>query len=164
MASGAAFPLSVTSAFNLAIEKASAECPQVDALLAYLAHCAPGLIPMTLVDGAIGDETQLRKGIDTLDAASLLKFGRLEDGTSGVELHRLVRLVAQERSKQRGTKNDAVLRLAARLEEISPRDRDRVEESARGVAHDLDTLGLADKAFALRDRYGFSRPKAAKVL
>ena len=116
MASGAAFPLSVTSAFNLAIEKASAECPQVDALLAYLADCAPGLIPMTLVDGAIGDETQLRKGIDTLDAASLLKFGRLEDGTSGVELHRLVQLVAQERSKQRGTKNDAVLRLAARLD------------------------------------------------
>src|SRR5262249_39821797 len=53
---GVGYPRSVAATFDLAIAEAVAQCPAAEALMAYLAHCAPNRIPVTLVEGAIEDE------------------------------------------------------------------------------------------------------------
>src|SRR5262249_1112689 len=53
---GVGYPRSVAATFDLAITQAVTQCPAAEALMAYLAHCAPDRIPMTLVEGAVEDE------------------------------------------------------------------------------------------------------------
>ena len=57
-ARGAPYPRSVAATFDLAINNAVTQCPTAEALMAFLAHCAPERIPLTLVEGAIDDETE----------------------------------------------------------------------------------------------------------
>jgi hypothetical protein len=51
---GVGYLRSVAATFNLAITEAVAQCPAAEALMAYLAQCAPERIPMTLVEGRRG--------------------------------------------------------------------------------------------------------------
>ena len=55
---GAGYPRSVAATFDLAIAEAVAQCKAAEALMAYLAQCAPERIPMTLVEGAVEDEAE----------------------------------------------------------------------------------------------------------
>src|SRR5215475_5644017 len=70
---GVGYPRSVGATFDLAITEAVAQCPAAETLMAYLAQCAPERIPMTLVEGAIEDETQRRRALAALSEVSLLK-------------------------------------------------------------------------------------------
>jgi len=116
---GAAYPRSVAVTFNLAIAQAIAQCPAAEPLMAYLAQCAPERIPMTLVEGAIADESERSTALLALTDVSLLKHDPFEDGTPAVTVHRLVQAVT--RADTRGGM-EAIERLVSRLAAIYPDD------------------------------------------
>ena len=78
---GVGYPRSVAATFDLAITEAVAQCPAAEPLMAYLAQCAPERIPMTLVEGAVEDETQRLQALAALAEVSLVKHDPFEDGT-----------------------------------------------------------------------------------
>ena len=118
---GAGYPRSVAATFDLAIDDAVRQCPAAEALMAFLAHCAPERIPMTLVEGAIDDETERMAALVALAEVSLVKHDPFEDGTPAVTVHRLVQAVARARANANATAQRAVERLIARLVATYPR-------------------------------------------
>jgi tetratricopeptide (TPR) repeat protein len=123
---GAGYPRSVAATFNLAIAEAVAQCQSAEALMAYLALCAPERIPMTLVEGAIDDEAERLRALTALAEVSLVKHDPFEDGTPAVRVHRLVQAVARARSWAQGEEptHMAVARLIARMTAIYPQGGD----------------------------------------
>jgi Tfp pilus assembly protein PilF len=119
---GVGYLRSVAATFDLAIAEAVAQCPSAEALMAYLAQCAPERIPLTLVEGAVEDEAERQEALAALSEVSLLKHDPFEDATPAVTVHRLVQAVARARSKANGSAQDAVGRLTARLAETYPED------------------------------------------
>ena len=119
---GAGYPRSVAATFDLAIDDAVRQCPAAEALMAFLAQCAPERIPMTLVEGAIDDETERMAALAALSEVSLVKHDPFEDGTPAVTVHRLVQAVARARADANATAQRAVERLIARLATIYPGD------------------------------------------
>src|SRR5262249_60704152 len=87
---GAGYPRSVPATFDLAITEAVAQSPAAEALMAYLAQCAPERIPMTLVEGAVDDEAERLQALAALAEVSLLKHDPFEGGNPAVTVHRLV--------------------------------------------------------------------------
>ena len=105
---GAPYPRSVAATFDLAIDDAVAQCPAAEALMAFLAYCAPERIPLTLVEGAIDDETERMAALAALAELSLVKHDPFEDGAPAVTVHRLVQAVARARSERKGAAQSAV--------------------------------------------------------
>src|ERR1700736_1571136 len=60
------YPRRVAATFELAIEQAAERASEAEALVVYLAYCAPERIPMLLVEGAIEND------MARLDALSAL--------------------------------------------------------------------------------------------
>jgi tetratricopeptide (TPR) repeat protein len=118
---GVGYPRSVAATFDLAIIEAVAQCRAAEALMAYLAQCAPERIPMTLVEGTIDEEAERMKALAALAEVSLVRHDPFEDGTPAVTVHRLVQAVARARSEANGSAKDAVGRLIARLVAIYPK-------------------------------------------
>jgi hypothetical protein len=77
---GAAYPRSVAATFDLAIDDAVRQCPAAEPLMAFLGQCAPERIPLTLVEGAIDDETERAVALAALAEVSLVKHDPFEDG------------------------------------------------------------------------------------
>jgi tetratricopeptide (TPR) repeat protein len=119
---GALYPRSVAATFDLAIDDAVAQCPADETLMAFLAHCAPERIPMTLVEGAMEDESERMAALAALAVLSLIKHDPFEDGTPAVTMHRLVQAVAHARSEAKGTTQRAIDRLIVRLDAVYPAD------------------------------------------
>jgi tetratricopeptide (TPR) repeat protein len=119
---GAAYPRSVAATFDLAIGEAVKQCPAAEALMAFLAFCAPERIPSTLVEGAIDDEGERMAALAALAELSLIKHDPFEDSAPAVTVHRLVQAVARARSEAKDMAQTAVTRLIARLSAIYPRD------------------------------------------
>ena len=142
---GAGYPRSVAATFDLAITEAVTQCPAAEALMAYLAQCAPERIPMTLVEGAVEDEAERMKALAALAEVSLVKHDPFEDGTPAVTVHRLVQAVARARSEATEWTPYAIARLIARLMEIYPADTARDPLSWPLFAQ------IAPHLFALRD-------------
>ena len=117
---GASYPSSVAVTFDLAITEAVVQCPAAEAVMAYLAQCAPERIPMTLVEDAVVDEAEQLQALAALAEVSLLKHDPFEDGTPAVAVHRLVQTVARARAYARGVAHFAVECLIARLLAIYP--------------------------------------------
>jgi TIR domain/NB-ARC domain len=111
---------SVAATFDLAITEAVAHCPAAEALMAYLAQCAPERIPMILVEGAVEGEVERMEALAALAEVSLVKHDPFEDSTPAVMVHRLVQAVARARSKVNGSAQEATGRLIARLLAIYP--------------------------------------------
>jgi tetratricopeptide (TPR) repeat protein len=122
---GAGYPRSVAATFDLAIDDAARQCPAAEALMAFLAQCAPERIPMTLVEGAIDNETERLRALAALSEVSLVKHDPFEDGMPAVTVHRLVQAVALARANANATAQQAVERLIARLATIYPGDGDQ---------------------------------------
>ena len=78
---GAGYPRSVAATFNLAIAGAVAQCQSAEALMAYLAQCAPERIPMALVEGPVEDEAERMEALAALAEVSLVRHDPFEDGT-----------------------------------------------------------------------------------
>ena len=117
---GAGYPRSVAATFDLAIDDAVRQCPAALALMAFFAQCAPERIPMTLVEGAIDDETERMEALAALAEVSLVKHDPFEDGLPAVTVHRLVQAVA--RANANATAQRAVECLIARLATTYPND------------------------------------------
>src|SRR5262249_14743519 len=71
--SGVDYPKSVAATFDLAIAEPVKQCQAAEALMAYLAQCAPERIPMILVEGAVENEAERLKALAALAKVSLLK-------------------------------------------------------------------------------------------
>jgi tetratricopeptide (TPR) repeat protein len=99
---GAPYPRSVAATFDLAIDEAVKQCRAAEALMAFLAFCAPDHIPLILVEGAIDDESERRAALAALAELSLVKHDPFEDGVPAVTVHRLVQAVARARSERNG--------------------------------------------------------------
>jgi tetratricopeptide (TPR) repeat protein len=122
---GATYPRSIAATFNLAISEAVAQCQRAEALMAYLAHCAPERIPITLVEGAVEGEAECMQAISALAEVSLLKPDQpFEDSTPAVTVHRLVQAVARARAGEKGMARSATVCITARLSALYPRDGD----------------------------------------
>jgi tetratricopeptide (TPR) repeat protein len=119
---GTGYPRSVAATFDLAIDDAVAQCPAAEALMAFLAQCAPERMPMTLVEGAIDDEAERTEALAALSELSLVKHDPFEDGAPAVAVHRLVQAVARARSEFKNQAQIAVTRLVAKLGVIYPND------------------------------------------
>ena len=119
---GAGYPRSVVATFDLAIDDAVKQCRAAEALMAFLAQCAPERIPMTLVEGAVDDDTQRAEALAALSEVSLVKHDPFEDGTPAVTVHRLVQAVAQARANAKATAQHGIERLIARLAAVYPED------------------------------------------
>jgi tetratricopeptide (TPR) repeat protein len=119
---GAGYPMSVAGTFDLAIAQALEQQPAAESVMAYLAQCSPERIPMSLVEGAVDDESILLQSLAALSEVSLLKHDPFEDGTPAVSVHRLVQMVARARSQASGSASDALRRLIVRLAAIYPPD------------------------------------------
>jgi hypothetical protein len=117
---GAPYPRSVAATFDLAIDDAVKQCPAAETLMAFLAYCAPERIPLTLVEGAIDDESERMAALAALAELSLVKHDPFEDGAPAVTVHRLVQAVARAKSEAGGAAADAIGRLITRLEAIYP--------------------------------------------
>jgi hypothetical protein len=117
---GAGYPRSVAATFDLAITEAVVQCPAAEAVMAYLAQCAPERIPMALVEAAVEDEAERQQALAALAEVSIVKHDPFVDGSRAVTVHRLVQAVARARSEANGSAQDAVGRLAARLIAIYP--------------------------------------------
>ena len=111
---GAGYPRSIAATFNLAITEAVAQCPVAEALMAYLAQCAPERIPMILVAGAIEDEAERLQALAALVEVSLVKHDQFEDGTLAVTVHRLVQAVARARTERKGLVPNVVKKVTGR--------------------------------------------------
>jgi tetratricopeptide (TPR) repeat protein len=120
--SGVDYPKSVAATFNLAIAEAVTHCQSAEALMSYLALCAPEPIPMILIEGAVEEKAERPRALAALAEVSLLKHHLFEDGTPAMTVHRLVQAVARERSEANGLAQDAIGRLVARLMAIYPEE------------------------------------------
>jgi tetratricopeptide (TPR) repeat protein len=127
---GAGYPTSVGATFDLAIEAAAAECPEAEALISYLAQCAPERIPMTLLEGAFEQEAEVWAALTALSEISLVKHDPFENGTPAIVVHRLVQNVARTRSEANKTSATSTKRLISRLSAIYPQDRDALSDNA----------------------------------
>ncbi len=119
---GAPYPRSVAATFDLAIDDAVARCPAAEALMAFLAYCAPERIPLTLVKGAIDDESERNEALAALAELSLVKHDPFEDRAPAVTVHRLVQAVSRARSERTGAAKSAFTRLIERLATLYPDD------------------------------------------
>ena len=117
---GAPYPRSVHATFDLSIDDAIAQCQAAEALMAFLAYCAPDRIPLTLVEGAIDDEAERMAALAALAELSLIKHDPFEDGAPAVTVHRLVQAVARARSERKGVAQSAVTRLIAKVADLYP--------------------------------------------
>jgi tetratricopeptide (TPR) repeat protein len=118
---GAVYPQSVAATFSLAIAAAVQQCPAAEALMSYLAQCAPERIAMTLVQGAIENDLERIQALLALTEVSLVKHDPFEDGTPAVTVHRLVQAVAKATAETSGRAAPATERVALRLAAIYPK-------------------------------------------
>jgi len=117
---GVGYPRSVAATFDLAISQAVSQCAATEALMAFLAQCAPERIPILLVEGAIDDKSEQLQALAALAEVSLVKHDRFEDGMQAVTVHRLVQQVACARAQAKGLSRGVNDRLIARLTAIYP--------------------------------------------
>ncbi len=138
----------VAATFGLAMAEAAKQCPAAEALIAYLAHCAPERIPIALAQGAIDDEGEFLAAITVLSELSLVKNSLHEDGTAAVSIHPVVMAIARAHSEAKGTARHAVERLIDRLMAIYPQDEIILENPrcwsvcAPLTSHLLDPLNV----------------------
>jgi tetratricopeptide (TPR) repeat protein len=119
---GATYPRSIAATFEIAIAEAATQSGAAERMISFLAQCAPERIPMMLIEGAIGHETDRLDAVASLAEVSLLKHDPFDDETPAVTVHRLVQAVARGRSEKNGTRDEAIARIITQLWEIYPTD------------------------------------------
>jgi tetratricopeptide (TPR) repeat protein len=112
----------VAAVFELAVAAAATRRPPAEALMAFLAHCAPERIPIMLAEGAIEDAAEFTAALAALVDLSLAAHDSFEDGTPALIIPLLVQELARERSNANGLAHDAIVRIIARLATIYPED------------------------------------------
>jgi tetratricopeptide (TPR) repeat protein len=119
---GTAYPRGVAAIVGLAIAEAIEQAPGAEALMAFLACCAPERIPLMFAEGAIDDEVERTAALLALTELALVKRDRFEDGTPALRVHRLVQAAARARTDESGGAAAAIERMVNRLAAIYPGD------------------------------------------
>ena len=70
---GVRYPKSVAATFALTIDEVVTNCSEAEALMAFLAVCAPERIPLILVEGAVEEKAERLNALAALAEVSLLK-------------------------------------------------------------------------------------------
>jgi tetratricopeptide (TPR) repeat protein len=160
---GAVYPRSIAATFNLAIAEVVAQCQAAEALMAYLAQCAPERIPMMLVEGAVQDERERMKALATLAEVSIVKHDPFEDGSPAVTVHRLVQRLARARALAKGLAQSVSECVIERLAAIYP-----TTFRTAPYAFDLSAWSVCDQltphVIALRQTYSEGAPSLALKL
>jgi tetratricopeptide (TPR) repeat protein len=117
---GSRYPESVGATFELAITSATAAHTSSRNLVAYLAHCAPELIPGELVEGGVEEEDDRAAALLELSEISLIKAVASDGSAPAVTMHRLVQAVAREYSFKIGDHESAIRKLRKRLGNLFP--------------------------------------------
>lgn len=94
---GALYPRSVYATFTLAIAQAAAECPEAEALLAFISVLSPERIPRTLLETILPAGDVREQAVATLALVSLVKLDHFDDRSPAVIIHRMVQAVMRER-------------------------------------------------------------------
>jgi tetratricopeptide (TPR) repeat protein len=152
---GVGYPRSVAATFDLAITEAVGQCQAAEALMAYLAQCAPERIPMTLVEGAVEDEAERQRALAALSEVSLVKHDPFEDGSPAVTVHRVVQTVARARSETNRSAQGVVGRMITRLV-------GRIQSKANGSAQTVIERLIA-RLVAVYPTEGYSDPQSWPV-
>jgi tetratricopeptide (TPR) repeat protein len=147
---GVGYPRSVAATFDIAITEAATQCPTAEALMAYLALCAPERIPMTLVEGAVEHEAERQRALATLSEVSLLKHDPFEDATPAVSVHRVVQTVGRARSEANGSTQYAAERLIGRLVAIYPNKNESYDPRSWPLCAQLTPHLLYDASVVAR--------------
>ena len=144
---GVEYPRSIAATFDLAIDQAVAQCPAAEALMAYLAQCAPERIPMMLIRGSMED-TEALNALSALTEVSLAKHDPFGDGAPALTVHRLVHRLARARAVAKGLAQSASECIIERLAAIYPHQQ---------YAFDLPSWPLCDQltphVLAWRENY-----------
>jgi hypothetical protein len=133
--------------FDLAMRAAVAQCPAVEDIMAYVAHCSPDRIFMTLLEGAFDDRLQRERAIEVLAEVSLIKHSPVTaEGTehpkitlSAISLHRAVHADARVRAEANGTLLPAWIRLLRCLKALYPNLGSRLSGYENSIAN-IDQL------------------------
>ncbi len=94
---GAAYPAPVFATFDLAIAKAARLCPHAETLMGICAFLAPDRIPLDIVTEDVMSEGERGAAVAALAEVSLLTLEPLDDGSTGISVHRLVQEVMRGR-------------------------------------------------------------------
>jgi NAD(P)-dependent dehydrogenase (short-subunit alcohol dehydrogenase family) len=121
---GMPYPRSIAATFNLALDALAGNAP-AEAMVAFLAHCAPGRIPTLLVEGALDDVKRRATALLALTELSLVRFDPFKNGMEAVTMHRLVQAVGRARAVAGGAAAAAIERVVRRLIATYPNDRYR---------------------------------------
>ena len=122
---GATYPASVAATLGLAIEKAAAECPAAEKLLAFCAFLAPDLIPLDLVSADVTDEDDRAEAMMALASVSLIEHPNFEGDQPAITVHRLVQAAMRARLAERGEDEKTLARVIQSLANAFPQVRFR---------------------------------------
>ena len=75
--------------FELAIQKAAGTCPAAEALMGLCAFLAPERIPLDIVTADVMSEIERGEAVAVLQEVSLASLETLDDGSTGISVHRL---------------------------------------------------------------------------
>ena len=87
----------VFATFELAIQKATEACPEAETLMGICAFLAPERIPLDIVTADVMSEIERGEAVAALQEVSLAALETLDDGTTGISVHRLVQEVMRGR-------------------------------------------------------------------
>lgn len=116
---GAAYPASVGATFDLAIDRATGECPPAETLLGFCAYLAPDDIPIELIRQALPDDQERTDALLTLASVSLIEHAEGTD--AGLKLHRLVQTAMRRRLAEQGLAQSTLEAITHHLVEAFPR-------------------------------------------
>lgn len=119
---GAAYPASIEATLSLAIEKASAEHVETEALLGLIAWLAPERIPLDLVPSRIAEGEALAEALMALSAVSLVEHATLDDGAPAINVHPLVQAATRARLEAAQKRANSIEYVASSLSELFPKE------------------------------------------
>jgi hypothetical protein len=91
------YPRSVEATFNLALDKAKATSPEAESLVGIAAFLAPDRIPLDIFTADVLSDIEKGEAVAALAEVSLVTPDTLDDGTSGISVHRIVQAVTRKR-------------------------------------------------------------------
>ena len=140
----------VFATFELAIRKAAEACPAAETLMGLCAFLAPERIPLDIVTADVMSEIDRGEAVAVLQEVSLASLETLDDGSTGISVHRLVQAVMRGRLGEASSEL-AVLVTKLVADRFPGADRDPGDvrnwpACARLYSHSLAVLDHASQA------------------
>jgi tetratricopeptide (TPR) repeat protein len=160
---------SVRATFDLAIRRATSECPGAETILSFLAVLAAQRVPLDLIDETFLPETEREDAFIALTALSLVRHDTFPDETPAVSAHPVVQATARAHKAAADGNRDFIEKAIRRLGEALPDNGYIDSRSAWPVCEKLIPHVLALREHAHRSNiasheYAFLLDAAANAL